>query len=218
MLTLSSDAFHISPYVFTCFVALKEKALPFETKLVSLGDKAQLEAGYRAATITARVPALRHDDFWIAESLAIVEYLEDAFPSPSPRLLPAGVRERARARQVLSWLRSDDTLALREDRATSSMFYARATSPLTARGEAAADKLIDVATRLVGSAERSERGRDTLFDAWCIADADLAFMLHRLLLNGHEVPATVRAYAEAQWKRPSVREFVERERPAYVPY
>jgi hypothetical protein len=43
-------------------------------------------------------------------------------------------------------------------------------------------------------------------------------MLHRLLLNGHDLPANVRAFAEAQWARPSVRGFVDRERATLVPY
>ena len=52
-----------------------------------------------------------------------------------------------------------------------------------------------------------------MFDAWCIADADLAFMLHRLVLNGDPVPPNLKQYAETQWKRPSVRAYVEHERP-----
>lgn len=56
-----------------------------------------------------------------------------------------------------------------------------------------------------------------LFGAWCLADSELAFMLHRLILNGDDVPARVRAYAERQWARPSVREFAEHARPATVP-
>jgi glutathione S-transferase len=39
-------------------------------------------------------------------------------------------------------------------------------------------------------------------------------MLHRLILNGHEIPAKVRTFAETQWQRPSIRAFVEHERPA----
>jgi glutathione S-transferase len=213
MLTLHTDAFLISPYVFSCFVALEEKSLPFDVALVSLGDKAQLRPDYKARTVTARVPALAHDDFWVAESTAIVEYLEDAFPAPKhPRLLPQDVRDRARARQLLSWLRSDDTLGLRDERPTSTMFYERSKAPLTERGKASAAKLIEVAGRVLG------KGKTSLFASWCLADADLAFMLHRLILNGHEVPPDVGAFADAQWKRPSVRKFLEHERAAFVPY
>lgn len=46
----------------------------------------------------------------------------------------------------------------------------------------------------------------------------LGFMLHRLILNGDPVPPRVRAYAEAQWQRPAVREWVEQRRIPLVPY
>lgn len=211
-LTLYSDRFWISPYVYTCFVALREKGLTFDVVDVSLGDGEQKKDAYVARSVTGRVPALAHGEFGLAESTAIVEYLEDAFPPPAhARLLPADLRARARARQLMGWIRSD-LGALREERSTATMFYERAKTPLTSAGKSAADKLIAVASRVLAS------GATTLFGDWSIADADLGFMLHRLLLNGDDVPKELRAYAEVQWKRPSVREFVEHVRPAYVPY
>jgi glutathione S-transferase len=89
------------------------------------------------------------------------------------------------------------------------MFFERATEPLSPSGQDAADKLVRVASALV------PEGASSLFGAFCIADADLGFMLHRLILNGHDVPTNLRRYAEAQWTRPSVREFVEHSRPPY---
>ena len=47
-----------------------------------------------------------------------------------------------------------------------------------------------------------------------IADVDLAVMLNRLILNGDAMPAQLVAYAQRQWQRPSVREWVELRRPA----
>ena len=207
---LFADSFWISPYVFTCFVALREKGLPFTMTRVALESKAQHEPAYRERSITGRVPALRDGAFWLAESQAIVEYLEDAY-TDAPRVLPADVRARARARQVLGWVRSD-LLALREERPTSTMFYERAKSPMSPAAREAADKLVRVAGELLPA------GATSLFAAWSIADADLAFMLHRLILNGEDVPAGLRAFAAAQWARPSVREFVDHARPPYVPY
>jgi glutathione S-transferase len=103
-------------------------------------------------------------------------------------------------------------MALREERPTTTMFYERATTPLTAAGEAAAATLVRVAEAIVPASGGH------LFGAWSIADADLAFMLHRLLLNDHPVPARVAAYACAQWQRPSVQEFVMRTRIPLEPY
>jgi glutathione S-transferase len=207
---LSADSHWISPWVFTAFVTLKEKGLPFTTVSVALESKAQLEPAYRDGTITGRVPALRDGDFWLAESTAIVDYLEEAYPD-TPRVLPADVRQRARARQLLGWLRSD-LGALREARPTTSMFYERVKNPMPPAARQAADKLLHVCMLLLPD------GKTSLFGAWCVADADLALVLHRLILNGDEVPSGVRAFAEHQWARPSVRAFVEHARPPYVPY
>jgi glutathione S-transferase len=208
-LALYADRFFISPYVYTCHVALQEKGLPFELVEVALDRQEQHGAEYRDRTLTGRVPALRHDDFWLAESTAIVEYLEENFGGPT--LFPKDPKDRARARQILGWVRSD-LMALREERSTHTMFYAPTAAPLSEKAQIAADKLVRVASALVRD------GQTTLFGSWSIADADLSFMLHRLLANDDPVPAGLRAYAEATWRRPSVRAFVERERAVYVPY
>ena len=209
---LYGDLFWISPYGYSCFVALREKEIPFEYVEVSLGDKEHLKPPLRDQGITGKVPMLQHDDFWLAESSAIVEYIEETFAPPQHvRLLPGDTRQRARARQIMAWIRSD-LMPLREERSTTTMFYERATKPLSAAGRAAADKLIRVAELVL------PENATTLFGAFTIADADLAFMLHRLILNGEEVPARVRAFAEGVWKRPSVRAFVEHQRKPYVPY
>jgi glutathione S-transferase len=64
-----------------------------------------------------------HDGFGLAESSAMVEYLDEVFPSPP--VLPPSAKERARCRQIMSWLRSDETAPIREERATSTMFFER---------------------------------------------------------------------------------------------
>ena len=69
-------------------------------------------------------------------------------------------------------------------------------------GHAAAAKLIHVSSALIGA------GQATLFDAWSIADADLATALRRLWLDDL-LPDTLRAYAEAQWQRPSLRKWLD---------
>ncbi|HVU00904.1 MAG TPA: glutathione transferase [Polyangiaceae bacterium] len=204
---LYDEALWHSPYVFSVFVALTEKGIPFERRTLTLERGDQRTDEYRAASLTARVPAVEHEGFVLSESQAIVEWLEEAFPAPKwPRLLPEKTEDRARARQVMAWLRSD-LLALREERSTDTMFFERARAPLGPAAKAAAEKLLFVTSRLVAP------GRTTLFSDWSIADADLGFMLERLVMNGDPVPDPVRAYAEAQFRRPSVRAYVEHDRP-----
>jgi glutathione S-transferase len=212
-LSLSVDAFWTSPYAFSAFVALKEKGLPFDVETVALhkGENRRPEAV--AASLTGRVPILRHKGFTLSESSAIDEYLEEAFPSPGyPRLFPADVRERARARQLMAWVRSD-LMPIRQERPTSGLFYeGMEVAPLSGAAEAAARHLLAVAEALIAP------GRTTLFASFCIADADLSLMLQRLLWNGYVAEDKVEAYVDAQWARPSVRAWLEQKRPAYVPY
>src|SRR5947209_15786054 len=51
-----------------------------------------------------RVPILRHGDFAVYETSAIVGYLEDTFPTPA--LQPKNARERARMNQWISAVNS----------------------------------------------------------------------------------------------------------------
>ena len=211
-LILHVDGFCISPYVFAAFVALTEKGLPFAIREVKLHEREQKTAAFVTASVTARVPVLEHGSFRLSESSAIVEYLEDAFPPPGhTAVLPADARERARARQIMAWLRSD-LMPIREERPTHTIFYAPAMTPLSKAGQAAAAKLIAAATAFIPD------GRTSLFDSFSIADLDLAIMLQRLIASGDPVPPKLQAFVAAQWQRPSVRAFVERPRAAYVPY
>ena len=206
-IVLYVDDAWISPWVFAVFVALREKALPFEMREVALEKDEQLRPEYAALSVTARVPALDHGGLVISESSAIVEYLEEEFAPPEfASIFPADRRERAHARQLMSWLRSDDTLPLRASRPTTTMFQSKATTPLDPNAARAVAKLVAVSERLLPV------GALQLFSTWSLADAELAFTLHRLILSDDELPPNLKAYAEAQWARPSVRAFIDRKR------
>ena len=199
----------ISPYVFACYVTLREKGLAFDAVPLEASKNETRAADYLALTVTGRVPTLVHDGFGLGESTAIIEYLDEAFPALG--VLPKSPLDRARCRQLMSWIRSDETAALREERSTHTMFYAPATTPLSAAAERAANKLVEVTERVL------RPGAPHVFDAWSIIDSELAFILHRLLKNGDPVPAAVKAWAEAQWERPSVRAFLALPRPPAAP-
>jgi glutathione S-transferase len=195
-LTLYVDTNYDSPWAMSAFVALEEKGLPYALKAVTLSKRETFAADYGART--RRVPALRKGDFWLAESTAIAEYLAETYPFPKyPRLFPENLEQRAVCRELQAWLRSD-LGAIRQERPTTTLWFERATTPLSAAAQEAVGRLLEAIDPLLAD------GRTTLFDAWCIADTDLALMLQRLNLNGTPLPAKVKAYAEAQWRRPSV--------------
>lgn len=190
-----------SPYVFSVFVALEEKGLPFDFRLLSLQAGEHLEPQYRTRSLTNRVPTLTHEDFSISESSAITEYLEDSFPPPRyARLYPKDLRERARVRMVQALIRSD-FMPIREERSTETVFQGAAAKPLSPAAQSAMARLYRVAGELV-SGEAS-----TIASAFSIADADLSMMLQRLLANGDPMPEPLAAYTRAVWQRPSIRKW-----------
>ena len=204
-LHLYVDSLFTSPYAMSVFVALREKGLAFETLTLDLDAGQNQAADYVQRSLTQRVPTLVDGDFALSESSAITEYLDQAYPETS--VYPADVQQRARARQVQAWLRSD-LLPIRQERSTLVVFCGQKRPPLSAEAQAAATKLISAAQALLAD------NREYLCGQWSIADVDLAVMLNRLILNGDPVPAQLVAYAQRQWQRPSVREWVELRRPA----
>jgi glutathione S-transferase len=79
-------------------LSLAEKGLAWESRYVdpSLGKRDQHDAEYLKLNPRGVVPTLIHDGMVIRESQVILEYLEDAFPTPSLR--PASPLARAQMR------------------------------------------------------------------------------------------------------------------------
>jgi glutathione S-transferase len=191
-----------SPYVLSVYAALIEKGLQFELTLLDLEQGEQHRPDFVAHSITNRVPTLRHGQRWISESLAILEYLEEAFPAPRhPRLFPEDLQERARVRMVQGLLRSD-FLPIREERSTETIFYGVAIQPLSAKAEAARQRLLRIAAAVL-------ENRSSIASSFSIADIDLATMLQRLVANGDPVPEPLAQYANAVWRRPAVQQWLE---------
>ncbi len=199
------DAPFTSPYALSVFVTLREKGLPFEVRPLDLDALEQQSPTFAGLSVTQRVPTLEQGEFALSESSAITEYLEEVFPDVA--VYPKEPRQRARARQIQAWLRSD-LLPIRQERSTLVVFCGAKYGPLSPQAQVAADKLIVAAQQWLAG------GDDYLFGQWSIADVDLAVMLNRLILNGDQVPAPLVAYAERQWQRPSVQEWVNQARPA----
>ena len=78
-------------------IALAEKGIEVEDVMVDLPAGAQHEPAFRALNPFGQVPVLEDGDLVIAESIAILEYVEERFPDPA--LLPRGPGARALCRQ-----------------------------------------------------------------------------------------------------------------------
>lgn len=203
-LRLYADSQFASPYAMTAFVALHEKGLPFEIVTVDLAASENHATGFASMSLTRRVPTLLHGDFSLSESSAITEYIDEVFPGAP--LYPVDLRNKARARQVQAWLRSD-LMPIRQERSTEVVFYGAKRPPLSAAARESAQKLFSAAELLL------PRGSENICGQWSIADVDLALMLNRLVLNGDSVPERLAVYAKQQWLRPTVQLWVNQRRP-----
>lgn len=79
------------------WVALLEKQIPFEPILIHL-DGDQLSEAFTAINPLQQIPVIIDNGFRVIESLAILDYLEAKYPTPS--LMPTEVEEIARVRMV----------------------------------------------------------------------------------------------------------------------
>lgn len=210
-LKLYVGADFVSAFAMSAFVALKEKQLSFDLVTLDLKARENYQASYRDVSLTCKIPTLVHEGFALSESSAIAEYLEEVTPGHN-KLFPLDIRQRARARQLQAWLRSD-LLVIRKERPADLIYFGKKDNPLSDEALAAVGRLFFVADRLL------EEGADHLFGDWSIADTDLAIMLNRLLANGDQVPARLAAYVRRQWDRDSVRAWMDMARvsPAIAP-
>src|SRR6202795_1045929 len=140
------DVNFASPYALVAFVSLIEKGLGFDIEPLDLVARANQGADFAKTSITRRIPTLIHGGFALSESSAICEYIDETFPGT--RLYPADPRNRARARQIQAWVRSD-LMPIRDERPTFVVFCGAKRPALSANARDAAQKLFSAALTLL---------------------------------------------------------------------
>ena len=108
----------MSPYVRKVAAYAAEKGIELELKPVGIGDP---DPQFRAASPLGKMPALVDGDFGLADSSAIIHYLEARFPEPA--LIPADPQERGRTIWFEEWA---DTILCA---CGSKMFFNRIVAP-----------------------------------------------------------------------------------------
>ena len=98
MIKLYTHPFSIVPWRVR--IALHEKGLEYESVITDLYTK-KPEQSFLELNPFAQIPVLDDDGFVIAESLAILEYLEEKYPTPA--LMPTETQLRATARKLMCW-------------------------------------------------------------------------------------------------------------------
>src|SRR5436305_6209194 len=143
-LTLYADSTWQSPWVFHVMVALEELRVRYQLQALPMPLTEARRAELREHALLPKVPCLVDGELWLTESSEITEYLADKSTAPAhPRMLPADIGERARARQIMSWLRTS-LMSLREDRPTSSVVQRPVTKPMSEKARVDAAELVRV--------------------------------------------------------------------------
>jgi glutathione S-transferase/RNA polymerase-associated protein len=88
----------LSPYGQKVKIALREKAVAFETVSPGGLGAGGAQGAFAEANPRTEVPTLVDGDLAVFDSTVILEYLEDAYPTPP--LLPASAAEKARVRII----------------------------------------------------------------------------------------------------------------------
>lgn len=151
------------------------------------------------------VPVLEHGALRVWDSLAITEYVAEAFPRAS--VWPRASKDRARARSACAEMHAGF-----RDLRTLMPMNARATGQEQPSGaEADIRRILDLWREL---RSENQHAGPYLFGTWCAADAFFAPVVSRFETYGVRVDATARSYMDAVLNRPSVAEWLAAARAA----
>ena len=103
MLTLYT--YFRSSAAFRVRIALNHKNLPWRPQVVWLPEGEQAGSAYQLVNPQALVPTLVEDGRHLAQSMAIIEYLDETHPEPP--LLPGTAADRARIRSLAQLVACD---------------------------------------------------------------------------------------------------------------
>jgi glutathione S-transferase len=202
---------NISSWSMRAFVALAAKGLRFEERTIELRrDKDRSQR--RRVSPTGKVPVLHHGDLVIPDSLAIIEYVEEAFPAPGhPALWPADRARRARARWMAAAMHSG-FMALRQGMSFNLCFVPKPPLPPPDALAEAAEMLAlfeETLKRTEGAGRKD--GGPFLFGAFGGADAMFAPAIVRLTSFRVPTAATPKAadYMEAVLAHPAVKRWMD---------
>src|SRR2546425_5850302 len=83
-----------SPFAWRVWLALEHKKLPYELRVMSFDKDDLKQPAFQALTPRGKVPLIQDGDYVLYESGAIIEYLQDAYPSSGAGLFPADPKPR----------------------------------------------------------------------------------------------------------------------------
>lgn len=199
-LTLYIGNKNYSSWSLRPWLALKQAGIPFDEIVVPL-YRPESKAAILEFSPSGKVPALRRGELFVWDSLAICEYLAEAFPAA--RLWPGDPAARAAARAASAEMHS----GFQALRAQLPM-NVRAHLPGRPLSPEAAAEIARVAALWHDCRSRfAMGGGDFLFGAFTIADAMYAPVASRFRTYAVALPPDAQAYRDALLGLPAMQEW-----------
>jgi glutathione S-transferase len=189
----------LSSWSLRPWLAMRQGGVPFEERLITL-DTPTTHAEIRQVSPSGRVPVLLDGELAVWDSLAICEYVAEAFPAA--RLWPADARARAVARAVSAEMHAGFG-ALRA--ALDFDLHRSGPPPFTPAAEADLTRIVALWT---DCRARFGSGGPFLFGAFSIADAMYAPVVLRARIYDVRLLADAEAYAAAICALPATQEWI----------
>jgi glutathione S-transferase len=188
-----------SSWSFRPWIAMKVAGIPFTEEVISL-DAADFKARVGRISGTGKVPALADGEVHVWESLAILDYLAEAFPQA--KLWPADKAARAHARAVSAEMHAG-FVPLRH---ACPMNFWRPVRAIELTPEVAAN-VRRIETIWTDCRTRFGASGAFLFGRFGAADAMYAPVVSRFHTYGITVGEGARAYMEAVRSLPAWQEW-----------
>jgi glutathione S-transferase len=182
------------------WLALKQTGAAFDEEVIPLSEPTTRSTVLRYSP-SGRVPALKHNELTVWDSLAICEYLAETFPGA--KLWPEDKAARAVARAVSAEMHSGFT-ALRDHLPMNmrSSFPNRGVTP-----EVQSD--INRITAIWRDCRKRFGAEGPfLFGGFTIADAMYAPVVSRFRTYKIELEEEAQAYTDAVWALPALQEWL----------
>ncbi|MBV8106583.1 MAG: glutathione S-transferase family protein [Hyphomicrobiales bacterium] len=182
------------------WILLAQFKIPFEEVVIPM-DRPETRAAMLNYAPTAKCPSLHDGRIAVWESLAIIEYVAEAYPEKA--IWPKGKAARAHARSLSSEMHAGFP-ALRQ---ACPCNFRRKTGAIPLSDEVRAD-VSRIEAAFTHARETFGRAGPFLFGRFCAADAMFAPVVNRFHVYDIQVAKPTRAYMEAIMALPAWRAWI----------